>query len=592
MLRVEKTVFLSYRRTNFPWAIAIYQCLTRYGFDVFFDYNSVSSGDFERVILENIRARAHFLVLLTPLALKRCDDPKDWLRREIEEAIACRRNVVPLMLDGFDFGAPEMALHLTGDLVALNRYNGLRVPAEYFDAAMEKLRDNFLNVPLDAVLHPASGFAQGAAKKQQVEAVTDGLTGLFNRREFENRMESALKQKRAGLAEYAVCYVDLDQFKMVNGAYGHAAGDALLRQVGALLKSNVRLRDTVARLAGDDFGILLAGCSVDEATKMAEGFREAVGAAKFEWEERVLGLSASIGVVSMSDSNVDVASVLNAVEIACQAAKEAGRNRVHTFRENDLDLMRRCREMQWAARINNSLEEGRFELFRETILSLRGSQSTNHYEILLRMRDEAGEIVLPEHFIAVAEKCGTAGNIDRWVIENTFRWLKSETDEREKLTMCSINLSGQSLQDDKFLSFVTDQFHNSGLDAGKVCFEIPESFAIAQFAQAIHCIHRLKELGCKFALDNFGTGLSSFGYLKHFPVDFLKIDGSFVREILVDSMDREMVRSINEISHLTGKRSIAVSAESQEIINVLREYGVDYAQGNGVSQPQFLLKGP
>jgi EAL domain-containing protein (putative c-di-GMP-specific phosphodiesterase class I) len=246
--------------------------------------------------------------------------------------------------------------------------------------------------------------------------------------------------------------------------------------------------------------------------------------------------------------------------------------------------------MQWAARINNALEEGRFELFRQTILPLQHTEEGAHYELLLRMRDEAGKIVAPDNFITAAERYGITPSIDRWVIENAFRWLVSEADERARLSMCSINLSGQSLGDDKFLPYVIDQFHRSGLDATKICFEITETAAIASFSQANRFIHALKELGCKFALDDFGTGLSSFGYLKHFPVDFLKIDGSFVKEILHDPIDREMVRSINEIGHLTGKQTIAEFAENNEIINMLRSLGVDYAQGYGVSQPQRVLK--
>ena len=255
---------------------------------------------------------------------------------------------------------------------------------------------------------------------------------------------------------------------------------------------------------------------------------------------------------------------------------------MHSFEENDIDLMRRRREMQWAARINAALEEGRFELFRQTILPLqRAGRRARTTSSCCACATRTGKIVAPDNFITAAERYGITPSIDRWVIENAFRWLVSEADEREKLSMCSINLSGQSLGDDKFLPYVIDQFHRSGLDATKICFEITETAAIASFSQANRFIQALKELGCKFALDDFGTGLSSFGYLKHFPVDFLKIDGSFVKEILHDPIDREMVRSINEIGHLTGKQTIAEFAENVEIINMLRSLGVDYAQGYG-----------
>jgi diguanylate cyclase (GGDEF)-like protein/PAS domain S-box-containing protein len=427
-------------------------------------------------------------------------------------------------------------------------------------------------------------------RRLSYHASHDLLTGLVNRREFENRLERALKSAKARESSYALCYLDIDQFKIVNDTCGHSAGDALLGQVGALLKSKVRWRDTLSRLGGDEFGVLLESCSLDEAMRMAETLREAVRNFRFTWEERVFRLGASIGVVPITADNEDVASILSAADSACAAAKEQGRNRVHSFAENDIELMRRRREMQWAARITAALEEGRFELFRMPIQPLQKKIEGAHYELLLRMRDENGRIVAPDNFIAAAERYGITPNIDRWVIENAFRWLVSEADERERLAMCSINLSGQSLGDDKFLPFVIDQFQRSGIDSSKICFEITETAAVASFSQANRFIQALKELGCKFALDDFGTGLSSFGYLKHFPVDYLKIDGSFVREILHDPIDREMVRSINEIGHLTGKQTIAEFAENAEIIQMLTDIGVDFAQGYGIAQPQRVLK--
>jgi diguanylate cyclase (GGDEF)-like protein/PAS domain S-box-containing protein len=460
----------------------------------------------------------------------------------------------------------------------------------YVESTASPIRDGSGAVSGGVLVFHDVSEARELNRRLSYHASHDVLTGLVNRREFENRMERALKSAKARETSYALCVLDLDQFKIVNDTCGHSAGDALLGQVGALLKSKVRWRDTLARLGGDEFGILLESCSLDEAMRTAEALREAVRNFKFTWEERTFRLGASIGVVPISADNADVASVLSAADSACQAAKEAGRNRVHSFEENDIDLMRRRREMQWAARINNALEEGRFELFRQTIMPLQKTEEGAHYELLLRMRDESGKIVGPDNFMTAAERYGITPSIDRWVIENAFRWLVSEADEREKLTMCSINLSGQSLGDDKFLPYVIDQFHKSGLDATKICFEITETAAIASFSQANRFIQALKELGCKFALDDFGTGLSSFGYLKHFPVDYLKIDGSFVKEILHDPIDREMVRSINEIGHLTGKQTIAEFAENQEIINMLQSLGVDYAQGYGVSQPQRVLK--
>ena len=427
-------------------------------------------------------------------------------------------------------------------------------------------------------------------RRLSYHASHDILTGLVNRREFENRLERALKSAKARETSYALCYLDLDQFKIVNDSCGHSAGDALLGQLGALLKSKIRWRDTLARLGGDEFGVLLESCSLDEAMQSAESLRVAIGEYKFMWDERSFRLGVSIGVVPISADNENVTALLSAADSACQAAKEAGRNRIHSFQENDIDLMRRRREMQWAARINNALEENRFELFRQTIQPLQTDEEGAHYEILLRMRDETGGIIAPGLFIEAAERYGITPNIDRWVIRSAFRWLVSEADERERLALCSINLSGQSFGDEKFLPFVVDQFQMSGIDATKICFEITETAAIASYSQANRFINALKELGCKFALDDFGTGLSSFGYLKHFPVDFLKIDGSFVKEILHDPIDREMVRSINEIGHLTGKQTIAEFAENEEIITMLRGMGIDYAQGYGVSEPKRVTR--
>ena len=460
----------------------------------------------------------------------------------------------------------------------------------YIESTASPIRDGKGDVTGGVLVFHDVSESRELNRRLSYHASHDILTGLVNRAEFESRLERALKSAKAREASYALCYLDLDQFKIVNDSCGHSAGDALLGQLGALLKSKIRWRDTLARLGGDEFGVLLESCSLDEAMKTAEVLRVAIGEFKFMWDDRSFRLGVSIGVVPITADNEDVAALLSAADSACAAAKEAGRNRIHSFQENDIELMRRRREMQWAARINNALEDNRFELFRQTILPLQVEEDGAHYEILLRMRDESGGIIAPGLFIEAAERYSITPNIDRWVIKNAFRWLVSEADERERLILCSINLSGQSLGDEKFLPFVVEQFQMSGLDATKICFEITETAAIASYSQANRFINALKELGCKFALDDFGTGLSSFGYLKHFPVDFLKIDGSFVKEILHDPIDREMVRSINEIGHLTGKKTIAEFAENEEIITMLKGMGIDYAQGYGVSEPKRVTR--
>ena len=460
----------------------------------------------------------------------------------------------------------------------------------YIESTASPIRDGKGEITGGVLVFHDVSESRELNRRLSYHASHDILTGLVNRAEFESRLERALKSAKAREASYALCYLDLDQFKIVNDSCGHSAGDALLGQLGALLKSKIRWRDTLARLGGDEFGVLLESCSLDEALKTAEVLRVAISEFKFMWDDRSFRLGVSIGVVPITADNEDVAALLSAADSACAAAKEAGRNRIHSFQENDIELMRRRREMQWAARINNALEDNRFELFRQTIKPLQTEEDGAHYEILLRMRDESGGIIAPGLFIEAAERYSITPSIDRWVIKNAFRWLVSEADERERLVLCSINLSGQSLGDEKFLPFVVEQFQMSGLDATKICFEITETAAIASYSQANRFINALKELGCKFALDDFGTGLSSFGYLKHFPVDFLKIDGSFVKEILHDPIDREMVRSINEIGHLTGKKTIAEFAENEEIITMLKGMGIDYAQGYGVSEPKAVTR--
>ena len=461
----------------------------------------------------------------------------------------------------------------------------------YIESTAAPIRDPLGNVTGGVLVFHDVSESRELNRRLSYAASHDVLTELVNRREFEQRLERALKSAKARETSYAVLYLDLDQFKIVNDACGHNAGDALLKQIGSLLKSKIRWRDTLARLGGDEFGVLLESCTMDEALRTAETLRENLADYRFIWDDRTFRLGVSIGVVPITAATDDVASLLSAADSACAAAKDAGRNRVYNYQENDIDLMKRRKEMQWAARISNALDENRFELFRQTIQPLQAnSEPGAHYELLIRMRDEQGQLIAPGLFIAAAERYGLMTAIDRWVIAQAFTWLVSEADERERLSLCAINLSGQSLADEKFLPFVIEQFKKSGLSGSCICFEITETAAIASYSQANRFIHALKELGCRFALDDFGTGLSSFGYLKHFPVDFLKIDGSFVKEILHDPIDREMVRSINEIGHLTGKQTIAEFAENPEIITMLRGMGIDYAQGYGVSEPKRLLQ--
>lgn len=426
-------------------------------------------------------------------------------------------------------------------------------------------------------------------------ATHDVLTGLVNRNEFEHRLHRVLEAVRlrrvletvgADEPEHVLCYLDLDQFKLINDTCGHIAGDELLRQVAKALLENVRAGDTIARLGGDEFGVLMEHCSLTQAEEVANNLRTAVQEFQFVWEEKRFGVGVSIGLVSLSDMSESISSVLSAADSACYAAKDQGRNRVHIYHDDDEDLARRYGEMQWVERINRALEEERFHLYKQPIIPISGSKDEGaYYELLLRMEDEHGHIVPPGAFLPAAERYNLATKLDRWVVQTALRWLTQHQDHLADLYQCSINLSGHSLGDEDFLAFVTRQFRETDVPPDKLCFEVTETAAIANLVSATRFIRSLKELGCRFSLDDFGSGLSSFAYLKNLPVDVLKIDGMFVKDIVSDPIDLAMVRSINEIGQVMGKKTIAEFVEDEGILEKLRETGVDYAQGFCVGVP-------
>jgi diguanylate cyclase (GGDEF)-like protein/PAS domain S-box-containing protein len=433
--------------------------------------------------------------------------------------------------------------------------------------------------------------ARALSQQLRFQAAHDALTGLVNRREFENRLERAARSAESGRSEHAVCYLDLDQFKIINDTCGHVAGDELLRRLGRVLAQQIRAQDTLARLGGDEFGVLLENCNMHVAERVANALRRTIEDFRFVWEKQVFGIGVSIGVVPIQGFGQTVSSILSAADAACYAAKDRGRNRIHIYHEGDVELARRHGEMRWVTRIQTALEENRFELARQPIVSLSTHSSADtHYELLLRMRDEDGNIVLPDAFLPAAERYNLSVRLDRWVVREAFRLLTSDPDHLDALFLCSINLSGVSLADEDFLIFVTTELASTGLPPGKVCFEITETAAIANLSGAMRFIEVLRRVGCRFALDDFGSGLSSFAYLKSLPVDFLKIDGLFVKDIIEDPIDRELVRSINEIGHVMGKRTIAEFVESSEILAALGEIGVDYAQGYELGKPSLLPK--
>jgi diguanylate cyclase (GGDEF)-like protein/PAS domain S-box-containing protein len=424
------------------------------------------------------------------------------------------------------------------------------------------------------------------------QATHDALTGLANRREFEYRLEQVLHSVgRQQAARHALMFLDLDQFKLVNDTCGHAAGDELLRHICALLQSDLREGDTLARLGGDEFGILLENCPAPVAEKIAECLRHTVQSLHFVWKGRPFVTTVSIGLVHISQTPTTLETSLRAADMACYMAKEKGRNRVQVYHADDSELSLRFGEMAWVQRLHMALEENRFCLYAQEIAPLGHTEhGDGHIEILLRLHDEAGRIILPNSFIPAAERYGLMTSLDRWVVENVFKIIARCMHERpgRPMAMCAINLSGITIGDEDFLGFLREQFSAYAIPPEMICFEITETSAISNLGSAIRFINELKELGCHFSLDDFCAGMSSFAYLKHLPVDFLKIDGSFVKDMLDDPINRAMVEVINHIGHVMGKRTIAEFVETPQIEQALLEIGVDYAQGYLIERPQLF----
>lgn len=419
------------------------------------------------------------------------------------------------------------------------------------------------------------------------QARHDALTGLVNRREFEQRLGQVLEAPDG--TAHALCYLDLDQFKLVNDTCGHAVGDELLRQLAYIIQKQLHAGDTLARLGGDEFGLLLLNCSKEQAVARAEQFRDVISEFRFGWQGRTFSVGVSIGLVMLGDAQRDLARALSAADSACYAAKGQGRNRVHVFQPDDLELARRQGEMQWVMRIKQALQEERFVLYHQPIFPLAHDRSPRHRhsEILLRMQDEDGSIVLPGAFIGAAERYDLMYSIDRWVIDNVFsavrEWLQRDS---LWLNRCSINLSGSSMGEPDLGPFIQARLKEYQLPPELFCFEITETSAIANLRLARSLIDSLKQIGCAFSLDDFGSGLSSFGYLKNLPVDYLKIDGAFIRDMSNDPIDYAMVRSINEVGHLMNLKTVAEFVQTQEVLEMLRDIHVDYAQGYWLAKPK------
>lgn len=421
------------------------------------------------------------------------------------------------------------------------------------------------------------------------QASHDALTGLVNRREFEHRLEALLSHPRQPGREGSLLYVDMDQFKLINDTCGHQAGDEMLREVCRMLQSHLREGDTLARLGGDEFGILLKDCPVGPSARIAEQLRQAGQDLRLAWEGQQLSTGLSIGMVQLIPALTSIQEAMRVADMACYRAKEGGRNRVFIYQPEDIEMTRREGDMDWVRRLRLALETNRFQLYAQTIRALQGTGDEGlHMEVLLRLcEEENGLLVAPGTFIPAAEHYGMMPSIDRWVIRHTLQALvqHQRTPGARPLHTCAINLSGTSLGDDSLLKYIRTTLNESGLDPALLCFEITETSAISHLPNAVRLMKELQQLGCRFALDDFGAGMSSFTYLKHLPVNYLKIDGAFVKDLLQDPTNRAMVEMIHRIGHVMGKQTIAEFAESEAIVDALRLIGVNYAQGYAVAKP-------
>ncbi|MEJ2645222.1 MAG: EAL domain-containing protein [Gammaproteobacteria bacterium] len=430
--------------------------------------------------------------------------------------------------------------------------------------------------------------ARAMARRMDFLATHDALTGLVNRRDFEARLAQALESARTSGDEHVLCFMDLDQFKVVNDTCGHGAGDEMLRQLATLLEGSVRQSDTLARLGGDEFGVLFGSCALNRALQVANQLRDVVQDFRFAWEEKTFSVGVSIGVVAINADTDTVADAMSAADAACYMAKDSGRNRVHVYETEDAELARRRGEMQWVAQLRRALDEDRFQLAYQSILPTAAGAANDSLcmEMLIRMDDGHGGVTPPGAFLPAAERYNMINAIDRWVVSNTLRYFSAHPHVLARLHMCTINLSGHSLGDESFLPFVVHELAATGIPPQRICFEITETAAVSNLSGALHFMRELKEHGCRFALDDFGSGMSSFAYLKKLPVDFIKIDGNFVRDMARDPIDRAMVEAINQVGHVIGLQTIAEFVENDEILAQLREIGVDYAQGYGIARPQ------
>jgi len=475
-------------------------------------------------------------------------------------------------------------------LLTLTRHDGKEFIIQDTATPIRDSRDDIVGMVL--VFHDFSKLHH-MSERLAYQASHDDLTGLMNRREFEAQLSKALIEVNDRSIEHALCYIDLDQFKIVNDTCGHKAGDELLKQLTFQINKKIRKHDVFARLGGDEFGIILKDCPLESAEKLATLIKDATSAFRFTWYQHTFEIGASIGLVPITHGHATTNDLMMTADSACYIAKDKGRNRIHIYEPTDEDIIQRSGDMQWLQTLNRSIENNRFVLFSQLIAPIDTVQGlTRQYEILIRMRDAERGLIQPGLFIPAAERYQLMPAIDKWVIRNTLATLRdaglSGSDVRLDAAGFSLNLSAQSLTDNSFVDYVTEQFETTGVHPRLITFEITETAAIANLSRAIEIIEKLKQLGCSFSLDDFGSGLSSFGYLSNLPVDYIKIDGHFVCDIARNPVSRSIVESIAHIGRVMGLKTIAEFVENDEILREAKECGIDFVQGFGIERPRPL----
>ncbi|MDP1783962.1 MAG: EAL domain-containing protein [Sulfuricurvum sp.] len=413
----------------------------------------------------------------------------------------------------------------------------------------------------------------------------DSITGLVNRYEFEERLKAVISSAQKDLSDHVLCYIDLDQFKIVNDKCGHIAGDELLRQIALVLKRSARDSDVVARLGGDEFGIIYIDSTIENAQQQAQRLLNAIGEYRFSWQGNTFGIGASIGMVGITHECCTLTNLLSQADAACYAAKDGGRNRIHVAHPEDATIQERRNQMQWIGRLEEALVNNSFVLYAQSIVPVLDPLQRHHYEVLIRLQEANGDIIPPMAFIPAAERYGLMPKLDRWVIEHTFIAFDKIRDKASEEIHFSINISGTSMGDPKTKEFIRGLFGYYGVPFHVITFEITETEAIGNMVNALSFINEFRALGCKFALDDFGCGLSSFSYLQNMPIDYLKIDGSFVHDIHLNTVNRAMVDAINQIGHVMGIETICEFVENAAVLHVLKELEVDYAQGYYINKP-------